>query len=53
MLIAQGANVIEVQHRMRHKKASITLDVYAHLMHDSDDSTRSKVGEVIAARGVA
>ncbi len=53
MLIAQGASIIEVQHRMRHKKASITLDVYSHLMRDSDESTRSKVGGVIAARGVA
>lgn len=53
MLIAQGANVIEVQHRMRHKKASITLDTYSHLMEDSADSTRSMVGEVVASRGVA
>lgn len=53
MLIAQGANVIEVQHRMRHKKASITLDTYSHLMQDSAESTRGMVGEVIAARGVA
>jgi integrase len=53
MLIAQGANVIEVQHRMRHKKASITLDTYAHLMEDNAESTRSMVGDVIAARVVA
>lgn len=53
MLIAQGANVIEVQHRMRHKRASITLDTYAHLMEDSAESTRSMVGQVIASRGVA
>ena len=53
MLIAQGANVIEVQHRMRHKKASITLDTYSHLMEDRADSTRTMVGQVIAARGVA
>lgn len=53
MLIEQGANVIEVQHRMRHKKASITLDTYSHLMQDSAESTRSMVGQVIASRGVA
>lgn len=53
MLIAQGANVIEVQHRMRHRKASITLDVYGHLMEDRAESTRSMVGQVIAARGAA
>lgn len=53
MLLAQGANVVEVQHRMRHKKASITLDTYAHLMEDNAESTRSMVGEVIASRGVA
>jgi len=50
MLFAQGANVIEVQHRMRHKKASITLDTYAHLMQDNADTTRAMVGQVIASR---
>lgn len=53
MLIASGANVVEVQHRMRHKKPSITLDTYSHLMQDSAENTRAMVGEVIAARGVA
>lgn len=53
MLIDQGANVIEVQHRMRHKKASITLDTYSHLMQDSAENTRSMVGDVIASQVVA
>lgn len=53
MLFAQGANVIEVQHRMRHKKASITLDTYAHLMQDNADTTRAMVGKLIAAWRVA
>ena len=38
---------------MRHKRASITLDTYAHLMEDNAESTRSMVGDVIAARVVA
>lgn len=53
MLIAQGANLIEVQHRMRHKKPSIRLDTYSHLLQDSAENTRSMVGDVIAAQGIA
>ena len=54
MLIASGADVKVVQARLRHASAKTTLDTYAHLWPDSDESTRSAIDAVMAARaGVA
>ena len=50
LLIASGADVKEVQARLRHASAKTTLDTYGHLWPDRDESTRSAVGTVIAAR---
>ncbi|WP_336513645.1 MULTISPECIES: site-specific integrase [Mycolicibacterium] len=50
LLIASGADIKTVQARMRHASASTTLDVYGHLWPDADESTRSAIGSVIAAR---
>lgn len=50
MLIAAGADVKTVQARLRHASAKTTLDVYAHLWPDADESTRAAVGAVLAAR---
>lgn len=50
LLIASGADIKTVQARMRHATASTTLDTYGHLWPDADESTRSAVGAVIAAR---
>jgi len=50
MLIASGADVKVVQARMRHASAKTTLDTYGHLWPDSDDSTRTAVAAVFAAR---
>lgn len=53
-LIASGADVKIVQTRLRHASAKTTLDVYAHLFPDSDDSTRAAIGDILASRqGVA
>ncbi len=49
-LIAGGADVKVVQARMRHANATLTLNTYAHLWPDSDDSTRALVGEAFAGR---
>ena len=46
LLIASGSDVKEVQARLRHAKASTTLDVYGHLWPDRDDSTRAAVEAV-------
>ena len=50
LLISSGANVKEVQARMRHASARTTLDVYGHLLPGADESTRSVIGKVIAER---
>ncbi|MFC5753384.1 tyrosine-type recombinase/integrase [Actinomadura rugatobispora] len=50
LLIASGADVKTVQARLRHASAKTTLDVYAHLWPDRDESTRSAVGAVLKAR---
>jgi hypothetical protein len=50
LLITSGADVKVVQARLRHASAKTTLDTYAHLLPDSDDSTRAAVDKVLAAR---
>lgn len=50
LLIASGADVKVVQARLRHSSATTTLNTYAHLWPDSDESTRAAVGAVLRAR---
>ncbi len=50
LLIASGADIKTVQARLRHVTAQTTLDTYGHLWPDADESTRTAVGKVIAAR---
>jgi hypothetical protein len=50
VLIASGADIKTVQARMRHASATTTLNTYAHLWPDADESTRAAIGAVIAAR---
>lgn len=53
LLISKGADVKIVQARMRHASAVTTLNVYSHLWPDSDESTRTAVGEVLRERSAA
>lgn len=50
LLIASGSDVKVVQARIRHASAKTTLDCYGHLWPDADESTRTAVGAVLAAR---
>ena len=50
MLIASGADVKVVQARLRHASAKTTLDTYAHLWPDSDESTRTAIDAVTQQR---
>lgn len=50
MLIASGADVKVVQGRLRHASAKTTLDTYAHLWPDSDESTRTAIDAVMQER---
>ena len=48
MLIASGGDVKVVQARLRHASAKTTLDTYAHLGPDADESTRAAIDSVMA-----
>lgn len=50
LLIADGADVKVVQARLRHASATTTLNTYAHLWPDTEESTRATVGAAMAAR---
>lgn len=50
LLIAAGADVKVVQARLRHASATTTLNTYAHLWPDTEESTRAAVDVVLAAR---
>jgi integrase len=50
LLIAAGADVKVVQTRLRHASATTTLNTYAHMWPDADESTRAAVADVLAAR---
>lgn len=49
-MIASGCDVKIVQARLRHASAKTTLDTYAHLWPDSDDTSRSAVDAVLSQR---
>jgi integrase len=53
LLISSGPDVKVVQSRLRHASAKTTLDTYAHLWPDSDDSTRAAIDSAITARGLS
>ena len=50
LLIDSGCDVKTVQARMRHSSAKATLDVYGHMWPERDETTRTAIGGVIAAR---
>ncbi|WP_228373535.1 site-specific integrase [Demequina gelatinilytica] len=50
LLIASGCDVKVVQARLRHASATTTLNTYAHLWPDAEESTRAAVAVVLAAR---
>jgi integrase len=49
LLIASGLDVKIVQARLRHASAKTTLDTYGHLWPDSDETTRTAIGDVMRA----
>lgn len=51
LLIASGADVKVVHKRMRHASAMTTLN-NGHMWPDPDETTRSAVADVLAARVV-
>lgn len=53
LLIRHGESVKVVQERLGHASAQITMDTYAHLWPDSDDSTRAAVDSVLGNSAVS
>lgn len=47
-LIADGCDVVTVQHALGHSSASITLNVYSHLWPKAEDRTRAAAANLIA-----
>ena len=48
-LIADGCDVVTVQHALGHSSASITLNVYSHLWPKAEDRTRAAAANLRAA----
>ena len=44
-LLHAGCSVKELQERLGHASAKVTLDTYSHLMPESDDRTREAIAE--------
>jgi integrase len=47
-LIADGCDVVTVQHALGHSSASITLNVYSHLWPKAEDRTRAAAANLMA-----
>jgi integrase len=47
-LIADGCDVVTVQHALGHSSASITLNVYSHLWPKAEDRTRAAAATLMA-----
>ncbi len=48
-LIADGCDVVTVQHALGHSSASITLNMYSHLWPKAEDRTRAAAANLMAA----
>jgi integrase len=47
LLIEQGENIKYIQKQLGHSKATVTLDIYGHLMNDSNPEASGKLEEKI------
>jgi hypothetical protein len=50
-MIAVGAPITEVAHRLGHASPAITLEVYAHFLKDTEGSTTDQLANVILNGG--
>jgi integrase len=53
LLIASGADALQVKHAMGHSSIKVTFDVYGHLFPEGRDALRKRVNDYLAeqARG--
>jgi integrase len=47
LLFASGADVKQVQHYLGHSRASVTLDVYTHLLAGSDGEMAKRLEDLL------
>jgi integrase len=47
MLINAGIDIMTISRRLRHRKASITLDVYGHLIEGADAAAAKAIEGVL------
>lgn len=52
-MIAAGAPITEVQHRLGHANTGITLTVYSHFLRHTDSGAADWLAEVLRASGSA
>ena len=50
MLIASGVDILTISRRLGHSSPTITLGVYGHLIHGSDDKAAEIIGAAFGAR---
>jgi integrase len=48
-LIASGLDIVTVSKRLGHASPAVTLAVYSHLFHDTDDRAAAAIDEVLGA----
>jgi integrase len=53
MLIASGMDVLTISRRLGHASATVTLSVYGHLIHGSDDRAAQIVDQMFGSKMVA
>lgn len=47
LLLAAGADIETVSHRLGHSQASVTLDVYGHWMKETDKTAADTLGRLL------
>jgi integrase len=47
VLIGKGVDILTISRRLGHSKASVTLDVYGHLIDGADEAAAKAIGEVL------
>ncbi|MDR1185023.1 MAG: tyrosine-type recombinase/integrase [Coriobacteriales bacterium] len=47
LLIANGADIKTIQHRLGHETASITIDLYSHCMNGMDAQAAETIGTIL------
>jgi integrase len=47
ILIAAGMDILTISRRLGHRKASITLDTYGHLIEGADAAAAAAIGKIL------